>query len=95
MYLTLESLEAPRSGAIWWGGEMGTSFWRWEKMNGMRSCQIADLEGDNDWTVKLDLIIIIIGKMEKKNEENRNLSSYRSTHYIKGDKLFTQTINIA
>jgi hypothetical protein len=52
MHLTLESLEAPRSGAIWWGGEMGTSFWRWEKMNGIRSCQIADLEGDNDWTVK-------------------------------------------
>jgi hypothetical protein len=38
-----------RSQGLGWGE---TSSWRLERKNGMRNCQRAGKEGDNDWTVK-------------------------------------------
>ena len=62
MHLTLERLEAPGSGNVWWsgGGVVGTCFLRWARRYGMRNSQKEDWEGDNDWSFK---------KLERVEEE--------------------------
>jgi hypothetical protein len=54
MHLTLKRLEAPRNGKAWmsgvgaWVHPLGDRGSR----NGLRNCQRADQEVDNNWTVK-------------------------------------------
>jgi hypothetical protein len=65
MHLALERLEAPVSGEAWLGvgsvaiGDILLET-GWEKKNAMRNCWREELEGDNNWTVKKRLKIIII-----------------------------------
>jgi hypothetical protein len=51
MHFTRKRLEAP-GGKESWCGELGTSFWRLGRINGMKNCQRTNEEGDSDWTVK-------------------------------------------
>jgi hypothetical protein len=62
MHLTLQGLEAPGSGEVWWGGVGG---WRHPlghkegREAGRKSCEMeivqgANQDGDEDWTVKKD-----------------------------------------
>ena len=54
MCLTLWRLEASRSGEVWWSGE-GDTLLKVREENGVRNFQRAELERDNDWTVKRKL----------------------------------------
>ena len=55
MPLTLKRLEARGSGEVWWGVWSVCGYILLDtggRRNGMRNCQRADQEGNNDWTVK-------------------------------------------